>query len=237
MSTIKKRKSTPNEWSWTSQLYNASSLANEATEQSNTIEKLELALKRSEKKSEELSKNLGQWKLAYQEWKASCITYQKKDESKQVQIASLESNNAQKQVEIVQLHQEMAEITAQTKNQCETLKTGNDQKQMENQKLQYELEEMKGIINDFKTRLHETKRECTENRARKKMWKKKYEELANMGAIALAKVTKESYGVTPEQFQAYKHIADTQFEVDKAEKMRTDALKLLHANTKALEDQ
>ena len=86
-------------------------------------------------------------------------------------------------------------------------------------------------------KLYETKRECTENRARKKMWKKKYDELANMGAIALAKVTKESYGVTPEQFEAYKHIADTQFEVDKITKMRTDALKLLHANTKALEDQ
>jgi chromosome segregation ATPase len=237
MSANKKRKSSPNQWSWTSKLYNATSLAEEATEQSNTIEQLELALKRSEKKSEELSKNIVQLKFTYQEWKASCIRYQKKDESNQVQIASLESDNAQKQFEIVQLRQEMAEKTAQTKNQCGTLKAGNDQKQVENQKLQHELEEMKGIISDFKTILHKTKRECTENRARKKMWKKKYEELANMGAIALAKVTKESYGVTPEQFEAYKHIADTQFEVDKAEKMRTDALKLLHANTKALEDQ
>lgn len=229
MSTIKKRKSSPNQWSWTSQLYNASSLANEATEQLETIEQLERALERSQKKSGELSKNLEEWKLAYEEWKASCLKYQKKDESNQVQITSLKSDNAQKQVEIDQLRQEMA---AQTKHQS----AGNDQKQVENQKLQHELEEMKGIISDFETNLHETKRECTENRARKKMWKKKYEELATMGAIALAKVTKESYGVTPEQFEAYKNIADTQFEVDKAEKMRTDALKLLHANTKALED-
>jgi len=255
MPATKKRKCPANEMSYASQLYNASSLANEVTEHSNTIEELESSLERSENQSQTLSKNI-------EGWKARSISYQKKHESNQVQMTSLKAGNDQKQVENEKLQQELANMRATSEECCETLKAGNDQKQVENEKLQqeltnmrasneeqrqlwcaqkvelhHELEQMRVMIVDVEKKLHETKRECIENRARKKMWKKKYEDLANMGAIALAKVTKDSYGVTPEQFQAYKSIADTQFEVDKAEQMRTDALKLLHANTRALEDQ
>ena len=95
--------------------------------------------------------------------------------------------------------------------------------------------QLKTAIAELEQNLHATKRECTENRARKKMWKKKYEELAHMGAIALAQVTNESYGVSPEQFQAYKRIADTQLEVDKAHQLRTDALKMINS-TNTLKD-
>ena len=35
----------------------------------------------------------------------------------------------------------------------------------------------------------------------------------------------------------YKKIADIQLKVDKSEQERTDALKMLHANTTALEDK
>jgi len=209
MSTNKKRKSSPDQWSWTSQLYNATSLAEKATEQSETIEQLELALVQAGTRNDEIVHRLEEWKLAYQKWKANSVTFEKKNEAKLAVIASLKATNVVKQREIEELRHELQELRAA---KC-------------------------AEISIVENKLHETKRECTENRARKKMWKKKYDELANMGAIALAKVTKESYGVTPEQFEAYKNIADTQFEVDKAEKMRTDALKLLHANTKALEDQ
>ena len=262
MSSNKKRKYPANKMSYVSQLYNASSLANEVTEHYNTIEKLESLLERSENQSQTLSNNIEVWKDRYQKWKASSISYQKKDESNQVQMTSLKAGNDQKQVENEKLQQELANMRATSEEWCETLKAGNDQKQMENEKLQqelanmratseeqrqlwcaqkvelhHELEQMRVMIVDVEKKLHETKRECTENRARKKMWKKKYEELANMGAIALAKVTKESYGVTPEQFQAFKSIAEIQFKVDKAENMRMDALKTLYANTTALEDQ
>jgi len=209
MSINKKRKSSPNQWSWTSKLYNATSLAEEATEQSETIEQLELALVRSGTRNDEIVHRLEEWKLAYQKWKANSVTFEKKNEANLTVIASLKATNDVKQREIEELRHELRRLVAA---QC-------------------------AEISIVETKLHKTNRDCAENRARKKMWKKKYEDLANMGAIALAKVTKDSYGVTPEQFQAYKSIADTQFEVDKAEQMRTDALKLLHANTRALEDQ
>ena len=223
MSTNKKRKSSPNQWYWGSQLYNASSLANEATEQSETIEQLEQALGRSKKKSEELSKNL-------EEWKASCLKYQKKDESNQVQMTSLKAGNDQKQVENEKLQQELANMRA----------TSEEQRQLwcaQKVELHHESEQMRLMIVDVEKKLHETKRECIENRARKKTWKKKYEELANMGAIALAKVTKESYGVTPEQFQAFKSIADIQFKLEQQQNNRTELVKTAYANTKALKDQ
>ena len=38
-------------------------------------------------------------------------------------------------------------------------------------------------------------------------------------------------------FEAYKKIASTQFEVDKAQHERSEALKMLHANANALEDK
>jgi len=209
MYSNKKRKCPANQWTWTSKLYNASALAEEATEQANTIETLELALKCARDRNDEISRVIGEWKVAYQQWKATLKSTQQKSEAMNQTIVSLKATN------VVQEH--------------------------EIDKLKVELQELRAVkdkeISEFEKKLHETNRECVENRARKKIWKKKYEELANMGAVALAKVTKESYGVTPEEFQAYKHIADTQFQVDKAEKMRTNALNLLHANTRVLEDK
>jgi len=213
MYSNKKRKCPANQWTWTSKLYNASSLAEEATEQANTIETLELALKCAGDRNDEISRGLG-------EWKATSRSTQKKNEAMNQTIVSLKARNVVQEHEIDQLKVAWQEMRAA--------------KDQEIEQLNLELQEMRAVkdqeISEVEKKLHETNRECVENRARKKIWKKKYEELANMGAVALAKVTKESYGVTPEQFQAYKHIADTQFEVDKAEKMRTNALNLLHAN-------
>ena len=262
MPSNKKRKCPARDMSYVSQLYNASSLANEVTEHSNTIEKLKSSLELSKNQSQTLSKNIEVWKDRYQKWKASSISYQQKDESNQVQMTSLKAGNDQKQVENEKLQQELANMRASSEEWCETLKAGNDQKQVENEKLQQELanmratseeqrqlwcaqkvelhhesEQMRLMIVDVEKKLHETKRECIENRARKKTWKKKYEELANMGAIALAKVTKESYGVTPEQFQAFKSIADIQFKLEQQQNNRTELVKTAYANKKALKDQ
>tara|TARA_B110000285_G_scaffold186042_1_gene211225 strand:- start:6882 stop:7514 length:633 start_codon:yes stop_codon:yes gene_type:complete len=209
MYSNKKRKCPANQWTWTSKLYNASALAEEATEQANTIETLELALKCAGDRNDKISRGIGEWKVAYQQWKATSISTQKKNDAMYQTIVSLKAINVVQEHEIDELKVELQELRAVKDKE----------------------------ISEVEEKLHATNRECVENRARKKIWKKKYEELANMGAVALAKVTKESYGVTPEEFQAYKHIADTQFQVDKAEKMRTNALNLLHANTRVLEDK
>lgn len=193
--SYKKRRRDPSQWSWTSKLYNASALAAESAEQSKQLLMLSAQLHASIQKNEEKVQECVEWKNAYEEWKASSISHQKKNEEHSALIESLRTANANKQKEIENLQASV-----------------------------------RMIEQGLEKKLHDTKRECMENRARKKMWKKKYEELAHMGAVALAQVTNESYGVSPEQFQAYKKIADTQLEVDKAHQLRTDALKMLHSN-------
>ena len=224
MNPNKKRKDSPNNWSWTSKLYNASLLAEQSTEQSNTIETLQAELEHSQLENVNMAYRLEEYKSQCLKWKQSSqSSHEKKNEANLFTIASLQSSGAQKQDKIASLQADSAKKRDEIiglKVELKNIQTTKD-----------------GEISELVKELHKSKRECTEMRARKIMWKKKYDELANMGAIALAKVTKESYGVTPEEFQAYKNIADTQFEVDKAQQMRTDALKMLHVNTNALEDQ
>lgn len=227
MNTInKKRKSSPAEWSWASKLYNASSLAESATEQS------ELA--------ESLSTRLNQVQMAYK--------------AKLAEVALLQSNINEwsKSYESLQEDlQESKKLSASLFGEIETLKTNhaaleaslkaNGEKiDLQEEQLADQRDEMVAKDVDYDSlekELHRTKRECAEARARKKSWKKKYEELAEMGAAALAKQTRDSYGVSPDQFEAYKTIVASQFEVDKAQAQREEALMLLHANVTALEDK
>jgi len=227
MNTInKKRKSSPAEWSWASKLYNASSLAESATEQS------ELA--------ESLSTRLNQVQMAYK--------------TKLAEVALLQSNIKEwsKSYESLQEDlQESKKLSASLFGEIETLKTNhaaleaslkaNGEKiDLQEEQLADQRDEMVAKDVDYDSlekELHRTKRECAEARARKKSWKKKYEELAEMGAAALAKQTRDSYGVSPDQFEAYKTIVASQFEVDKAQAQREEALMLLHANVTALEDK
>jgi chromosome segregation ATPase len=222
----KKRKSTPTEWSWASKLYNASSLAESATEQS------ELA--------ESLSTHLNQVQMAYK--------------AKLAEVALLQSNIKDWSKSYESLGEDLQEskkLSASLFGEIETLKTdqdalaaslkANDEKiALQEEQLADQHDEMVAKDVDYDSlekELHRTKRECAEARARKKSWKKKYEELAQMGAAALAKQTRDSYGVSPDQFEAYKTIVASQFEVDKAQAQREEAVMLLQANVSALEDK
>jgi len=204
----KKRKYVPAEWSWTSKLYNATSLAKTATEQSEQVEMLteQLACAKRVNKStmekcrflESTVDELTERSRGY--YDAVCEST-KLSEALKNDLKSLE----------VRVEADHASFTAR------------------NTALTSEKVEQSAQISSLELELHRVKRECDENRALKNTWQKKYEELAQMGATALAKITKESYGVSPATFEAYKKIASTQFEVDKAQQERSDALKLLHA--------
>jgi len=187
-----------------------------------------------------------QWSWTSKVYNASALAYEASEQSKQIEMLSLKLRaSEQKNQEIVQeciewknAYEEWkaSSISHQKTNETmsiviASLEADAAKKQVEIEKRDLEMQaSVKTAIAELEQNLHATKRECTENRARKKMWKKKYEELAHMGAVALAQVTNESYGVSPEQFQAYKRIADTQLEVDKAHQLRTDALKMIHSN-------
>ena len=230
----KKRKHTPSEWSWTSKVFNASVLAKEATEQAQQVDIL----------TEELKSTTQSYFLNIQNLKEQVLS--KENENRKLKVCSDEQRAS-----IASLRATVSEINVLRKELAE--ESRNNKKKMtelqnDNCKKKDEIDDMVQVMGNegstytnriaaLEKELHNTKRECTDSRARKKMWKKKYEELATMGAVALAKITTDSYGVSPQQFQAYKKIADIQLKVDKSEQERTDALKMLHANTTALEDK
>jgi chromosome segregation ATPase len=222
----KKRKTSPTEWSWASKLFNASSLAESVTEHSELVENLSARLHRVQvaykaKVAEValLKSNINEWSTSYESLKNDLQESQKLSASLFGEIETLKTDQAA--------------LAA-------SLKANDEKITLQGEQLADQHDELVAKDVDYdslKKELHRTKRECTEARARKKSWKKKYEELAQMGAAALAKQTQDSYGVSPDQFEAYKRIAATQFEVDKAQLQREEALKLLHANVNALEDK
>lgn len=193
----KKRKYVPAEWSWTSKLYNATSLAKTATEQSEQVEML----------TEQLA----------------CA--KRVNKSTMEKCRFLESTVD----ELTERSRGYYDAVCESTKLSEALKNDHASFTARNTALTSEKVEQSAQISSLELELHRVKRECDENRALKNTWQKKYEELAQMGATALAKITKESYGVSPATFEAYKKIASTQFEVDKAQQERSDALKLLHA--------
>jgi len=218
----KKRKYEPKDWSWTSKLYNASALAETATEQAEQVEHLKARLDLIQRAYKAKLEEVEQCQVVIKEWSTSYESLgEDLQESKKLSAALFG------EIETLKTKQAALAAGCQTNDEKITLQ-------------EEELDEMVAKVVDYdslENELHRTKRECAEARARKKSWKKKYEELAQMGAAALAIQTRESYGVSPEQFEAYKRIAATQFEVDKAQSQREEALKLLHANVNALEDQ
>jgi hypothetical protein len=229
----KKRKYVPSEWSWTSKLYNASSLAKTATEQSEQVEMLTEKLATFSRASVEKNREYDLLKTKFVDLKGICNDYNTAlCESKKLSASLLEENESLNACETV-LKSDIAVLQTELLNEsCE-----KNQIIDEKNELIVVVSVNNSRIVSLERELHSVKRECSDNRARKNMWKKKYEELALMGATALAKVTKESYGVSPVQFEAYKKIADTQFEVVRAEQERSEALKLLHADVSALEDK
>jgi len=257
----KKRKYEPKEWSWTSKLYNASALAEKATEQAEQVEYLNARIasvqRAYEAKVEEttlLNEDLRKWSTSYdslredlQESKKLSASLIAESETFKTNMDALRASCEENEEKIALQDEELTD----NRTESETFKTNlgalrasceeNKEKiALQGEELtdnRAELADKNAEIASLQKELHRTKRECDENRARKKSWKKKYEELAHMGAAALAKITKESYGVSPQQFEAYKRIAATQFQVDKAHDQREEALKLLHANVNALEDQ
>ena len=222
----KKRKSSPTDWSWTSKLYNASSLAETVLEQSEEVENLTARLavvqRAYQAKVEEVTdckQHLRKWSTSYESLEEDLSESNKLSASlfDQIETLKVDMNGLRAS------HEENNEKITLQDNELAKTRAAIAAKDAEIASLQKEL--------------HCTKRESAENRARKKSWKKKYEELAHMGATALAKQTRESYGVSPDQFEAYKTIVATQFEVDKAQHQREEAFKLLHANANALEDK
>jgi len=222
----KKRKYEPKDWSWTSKLYNASALAETATEQAEQVGHLKTRLALLQRAYEAKLEEVAQCQVVIKEWSTSYeLLGEDLQESKKLS-ASLFG-------EIETLKTEQAAL-------AKSFKANDEKIALQEEQLADQHDEMVAKDVDYDSlekELHRTTRECAEARARKKSWKKKYEELAQMGAAALAKQTRESYGVSPDQFEAYKRIAATQFEVDKAQHQREEALKLLHANVNALEDQ
>jgi chromosome segregation ATPase len=247
----KKRKCAPSEWSWTSKLYNASSLAKTATEQSEHVEILEQRLVRANEDIRSKTEECEKLQSAIKDWAAHCKTQdgdlqrsRKLTASLLANVEALKASMTAKSDEMDTLRQNSDVLICSQTEKIDSLNRKQLQTDVRCTTLTAEVGSKsaqilacKNELHNAKKELHNAKRECVDSRARKKIWRKKYEELAQMGATALAKITNESYGVSPGQFEAYKKIASTQFEVDKAQHERSEALKMLHANANALEDK
>jgi uncharacterized membrane protein YdbT with pleckstrin-like domain len=85
--------------------------------------------------------------------------------------------------------------------------------------------------------IDELQRGLTEQRARAKAWRVRYEKLVSDGTKALATKTVSEYGVTPNEVTAYKNFAQKQAAAAITTKLAQEAA--LHATTvglKSLED-
>ena len=158
----KKRKYEPKEWSWTSKLYNASALAEKATEQAEQVEYLNARIasvqRAYEAKVEEttlLNEDLRKWSTSYdslredlQESKKLSASLIAESETFKTNMDALRASCEENEEKIALQDEELTDNRA-------------------------ELADKNVEIASLQKELHRTKRECDENRARKKSWKKK----------------------------------------------------------------
>lgn len=199
----------PDQWGSLRQAWNASSLAEEVTELTDsneelveTIEKCSQTLDYYKRLYEQATANCEQYKAGYQQ---QCARVEQLEaelkESQQAEAAAVKAHAGD-----VQHKQELAAVAA-----AET--------------------------NALAAEVVELKRENNEYRGRTKTWRVRYEKLVERGAAALASKTVAEYGVTPDEVSLYKNFAAKQAEAARAtEAVRQAAMQATKLGLKALQD-
>jgi len=199
----------PDQWGSLRQAWNASSLAEEVTELTDsneelveTIEKCSQTLDYYKRLYEQATANFEQYKAGYQQ---QCARVEQLEaelkESQQAEAAAAKAHAGD-----VQHKQELAAVAA-----AET--------------------------NALAAEVVELKRENNEYRGRTKTWRVRYEKLVERGAAALASKTVAEYGVTPDEVSLYKNFAAKQAEAARAtEAVRQAAMQATKLGLKALQD-
>ena len=128
----KKRKYEPNQWSWTSQLYNASSIAQKATEQAAQVELMGNVIKKARKTALENQEYCKLLETSINTWESSHSQLEKKLQKSKELYASLLAEN-------------------------ESLKTRQIAKEAENETLKSQLNAIKKELHSVKRECNENK--------------------------------------------------------------------------------
>lgn len=195
----RQRTAGPDQWSYVSKAWNASSLAEQVTKLSDENEELSDTLQTCSQHLEYYKKLYEQAQEKYEKYKAG---YQRTDARAEELVTKLKEAGeagaaaATAHADDVEQKQKIAAVA---------------------------VVEKQVIIDTFTAEVAELKRENAEYRARTKAWRVRYEKLVQAGATALATKTVSEYGVTPDEVTLYKNFAQKQAAAAKATKLAQEA--------------
>jgi len=220
----KRQRTTPDQWSYVSKAWNASTLAEQVTKLTGENEELTDTLNTC-------SNHLEQYKILYEQAQENYEKYKAGYQQKHIRAEELtaELNEAVK-AEAVAAKAHADDVAHKKQMAANTVA----KKQSEIDSLTSEVTELKrdlantvakkqSEIDSLTSVVAELKRDLAEQRGRTKTWRVRYEKLVSDGTKALANKTVSEYGVTPDEVALYKNFAQKQAAAEKAAKLAREA--------------
>lgn len=206
----RQRTAGPDQWSYVSKAWNASTLAEQVTKLSDENEGLSDTL-------QTCSQHLEYYKNLYEEANEKCKEVYQQADARIEKLSTELKESVQAKAEAVKAH-------------------ANDVEQKQKVAAVAAVEKQVAI-DTLTAEVAELKRENAEYRARTKSWRARYEKLVQAGATALATKTVAEYGVTPNEVTLYKNFAQKQAAAAKAAKLAQEAaIEATNVGLKSLEN-
>lgn len=195
----KRQRTTPDQWSYASKAWNASTLAEQVTTLTKENEELTETLKTCTGHFEYYKKLYEQAQENYEKYKAG---YQQKH---------------------IRTEELTAELNEAVKAEAVAAKAHADNVAEKEQLAANTVAKKQAEIDRLASEVAELKRDLAEQRGRTKTWRVRYEKLVSDGTKALANKTVSEYGVTPDEVALYKNFAQKQAAAAKATKLAREA--------------
>jgi len=210
----RQRTTGPDQWSYVSKAWNASTLAEQVTKLTGENEELSDTLQTCSQHIEYYKQNYEQANEKYEQYK---VGYQQKNARVEELTAELD-----KAVQV-----EAAAAIAHADNIAQLNATATVKQEEIVAKMSAESEQNSVVAAETQTKLNaeitELQRALAEQRGRTKTWRVRYEKLVSEGAKALANKTVSEYGVTPDEVTLYKNFAQKQAAASIAAKLAQEA--------------
>lgn len=195
----KRQRTTPDQWSYVSKAWNASTLAEQVTTLTEENEELTDTLKTCTEHFEYYKKLYEQAQENYEKYKAG---YQQKH---------------------IRTEELTAELNEAVKAEAVAAKAHADNVAEKEQLAANTVAKKQAEIDSLASEVAGLKRDLAEQRGRTKTWRVRYEKLVSDGTKALANKTVSEYGVTPDEVALYKNFAQKQAAAAKATKLAREA--------------
>jgi len=195
----KRQRTTPDQWSYVSKAWNASTLAEQVTKLTGENEELTDTLNTC-------SNHLEQYKILYEQAQENYEKYKAGYQQKHIRAEEL-----------------TAELNEAVKAEAVAAKAHADDVAHKKQMAANTVAKKQSEIDSLTSVVAELKRDLAEQRGRTKTWRGRYEKLVSDGTKALANKTVSEYGVTPDEVALYKNFAQKQAAAEKAAKLAREA--------------